>query len=162
MKLADYSAGIAVSSSLAVALVLTLLPLPVWAGPWKPAWVALALIYWCMAVPLRIGVGTGWGLGILLDIHSGTLLGQHALGLSVVAYFSHRLHQQVRVLPLWQQGLSVFVLVLVQNVITLWINGIQGRPVDGMAFLSAPITSMLLWPWVFIILRDVRRRYRVH
>ena len=35
---------------------------------------------------------------------TGTLLGQHALGLTVVAWVAHHTHRRVRVLPLWRQG----------------------------------------------------------
>lgn len=147
--------------SILTALVLTALPTPGWAAVWQPAWVALVLIYWCMAAPGRVGVGIGWVLGLVLDIHMGTLLGQHALGLSVMAYLAYYLHQRVRVHPLWQQGLTVFGLVMVYNTITLWINGIQGRPVEFHAYLASPLVSMIIWPWVFIILRDLARRYNV-
>ena len=147
--------------SILTAFVFTALPTPGWAAVWQPAWVALVLIYWCMAVPARVGVGIGWLLGLVLDIHMGTLLGQHALALSLMAYLTYYLHQRVRVHPLWQQGLTVFGLVLVYNTITLWINGIQGRPTDFHAYLASPLISMIIWPWVFIILRDLAHRYNV-
>ncbi len=144
-----------------VALALTALPMPAWAVLWRPAWVALVLVYWCMALPSRVGVATGWLLGLLLDVLSGTLLGQHALGLSVIAFITHQSHRWVRVLPLWQQGLSVFVLIFLYEVVVLWVNGIQGRAVEATAFWAAPLTSTVLWPWVFVILRDLRRMARV-
>ncbi len=162
MKLRTHHGGWAVVVSMLAALMLTTLPVPPWAAPWRPAWMALVLIYWCMAVPVRVGVGVGWILGIVLDISTGTLLGQHAFGLSIVAYTTHKLHQRVRVLPLWQQGLSVFGLILTYNMLELWINGVRGNPAGIMAYWTSPLTSMILWPWVFIILRDVRRRYRVY
>ena len=147
--------------SVLAAFVLTALPTPGWVAVWQPAWVALVLIYWCMAVPARVSVGIGWVLGLALDIHLGTLFGQHALGLSILAYLACYLHQRVRVHPLWRQGLTVFGLVLIYNTLTLWINGIQGRPVEVYAYLASPLVSMIIWPWVYIILRDFRRRYNV-
>ena len=161
MTLSPLRGGWIIAISIGVALILTALPTPGWAVAWRPAWVALVLIYWCMAIPERVGVGIGWLLGLVLDIHMGTLLGQHALGLSVMAYITHYLHQRVRVLPLWQQGMTVFGLVLVYNTLTLWINGVQGRPVELNAYWGSPLVSMILWPWIFVILRDVRRRFRV-
>lgn len=147
--------------SFLVALILSALPMPEWSAQWRPAWVALVLVYWCMAAPARVGVATGWLAGLLLDVLSGTLLGQHALGLSVIAFITHQSHQRIRVLPIWQQGLSVFALIFVYQVLLLWINGIQGLHVSGIAYWSSPLMSMVLWPWVFVVLRDVRRRYRV-
>jgi len=147
--------------SFVVALMLTALPMPVWAALWRPAWVALVLVYWCMAAPRYAGIVMGWVLGLFLDVLAGTLLGQHALALAVVAFVVHRFHRQVRVLPLWQQGVGVFGLVFLYQVLILWITGIRGIPVLASAYWSSPLVSMLLWPWVFIVLRDVRRRYQV-
>lgn len=153
--------GIVIAASFVVALMLTALPMPDWASLWRPAWVALVLIYWCMAVPSRDGVLVGWIVGLLLDVMSGTLLGQHALALAVTAFIAHKLHRRVRVLPVWQQGVTVFGLVFVFQALVLWINGIKGMPVTLAAYLAAPLVSMLLWPWVFVVLRDARRRFRV-
>ena len=161
MTISARSASVAVALSFLVALMLTALPMPTWTAIWRPAWVSLVLIYWCMAVPGRTGVFIGFFLGLLLDVLAGTLLGQHALALSVVAFVAHRFHRQVRVLPLWQQGVSVFGLVFVYQALILWINGIQGMPVMASAYWASPLVSMILWPWVFVVLRDVRRRYQV-
>jgi len=150
-----------IAVSLVVALMLTVLPMPAWAALWRPAWVALVLIYWCMAAPGHTGVVMGSVLGLFLDVLSGTLLGQHALALAVVAFVAHRSHRQVRVFPLWQQCVSVFALVFLYQALILWITGIQGMPVVAAAYWSSPLVSMFLWPWVFIVLRDVRRRYQV-
>jgi rod shape-determining protein MreD len=144
-----------------LALMLTALPMPDWAALWRPAWVALVLIYWCMALPSRAGVFMGWSVGLLLDVMTGTLLGQHALALGVTAFIAHKLHRRVRVLPIWQQGVTVFGLVFVFQALVLWINGIKGMPVSLVAYLAAPLVSMLLWPWIFVVLRDARRRFDV-
>ena len=151
-----------IAFSFVVALMLTALPMPEWAILWRPAWVALVLIYWCMALPGRAGVLVGWSVGMLMDVMAGTLLGQHALALAIVAFIAHKMHRRVRVLPLWQQGLTVFGLVFVFQALVLWINGIKGMPVSVSAYLAAPLVSMLLWPWVFVLLRDTRRRFSIN
>ena len=38
-----------------IALLLTVIPLPDWARYLRPDWVGLVLIYWCMALPDRVG-----------------------------------------------------------------------------------------------------------
>jgi hypothetical protein len=45
-----HGSGIIVISFI-VAIMLTAMPLPEWAINWRPAWVAMVLIYWCMALP---------------------------------------------------------------------------------------------------------------
>ena len=135
--------------------------MPESAANWRPAWVALVLVYWCMATPERVGVVVGWTAGLLLDVMTGTLLGQHALALSVLAYVAHHAHRRVRVLPLWRQGITVFVLLFVYQALVLWSNGIRGLPVTAFAYWTSPLVSTLLWPWIFVVLRVVRRRYAV-
>ena len=150
-----------ITATFVLALILTALPMPESAAIWRPAWVALVLVYWCMAVPDRVGVIVGWTAGLLLDVMSGTLLGQHALGLGIVAYVTHRAHRRVRVLPLWRQGITIFVLIFLYQALVLWSNGIRGIPVTAPAYWTSPLVSMFLWPWVFVVLRVVRRRYDV-
>src|SRR3990170_7781632 len=90
--------------SFIVALMLTAMPLPEWAVNWRPAWVAMVLIYWCMALPDRVGIGISWTLGLLLDVQQGTVLGQNALGLAVIAFITLKSRQRLRVFPLVQQA----------------------------------------------------------
>ena len=65
--------------TLCIAMLLMILPMPEWARPFRPQWVTLTLIYWAIALPHRVGVGSGFLAGIALDVLTGTLLGQHAL-----------------------------------------------------------------------------------
>jgi len=150
-----------IPASFVMALLLTALPMPEAAANWRPAWVALVLVYWCMAAPEQVGVMVGWTVGLLLDVMTGTLLGQHALGLSVLAYVAQHTHRRVRVLPLWRQGITIFVLVFLYQALLLWSNGIRGLPVEAPAYWTSPLVSMLLWPWIFVVLRVIRRRYAV-
>lgn len=161
MTLARHHGGWIIWTSFIAALMLTMLPLPRWADLFRPEWVALVLIYWCLALPERVGVGIGWGMGILVDVVKGTLLGQNALALAVVAYLTLRLHQRIRVYPLWQQALFVLVLVALDQMLVLWVKGIIGRPPGTWLYWLPSFTSMLLWPWVFLILRDMRRQFQV-
>ena len=147
--------------SLAVALVLTILPVPDWAEELRPQWVALTLVYWCLALPDRVGVLWAWSAGLVLDVTAGTLLGQHALSLSVVAYLVVELHPRIRIFPLWQQAVSVWVLLLVERLLSLWVIGATGQPTPTLWYWAPTFVGMLLWPWMFIVLRDVRRRFRV-
>lgn len=147
--------------TLLVALTLEIMPLPDWATPFRPQWLLLVLIYWCMALPSRVGVGFGWVSGIMLDILTGALLGQHALGISIVAYITLKLHQRTRVLPLYQQALTVLLLLLVERLITIWVIGAVGYPAPTLWYWAAPLVGMLLWPWIYVVLRDIRRRFRV-
>lgn len=97
----------------------------------------------------------------MLDVLNGTLLGEHALALTVVIYIVSRMHTRLRMFPLIQQGLSVFLLVLVYLFILFCIQGFIGELPRDWLYWTSSITSMLLWPWVSSILRDCQLRFKV-
>ena len=144
--------------SLVVALILTILPLPDWVQIYRPNWVALVLIYWSMALPKRVGLWFAFFTGIILDTSQGTLLGQHTLALVLIIFINMNFYQRIRVLALAQQSIYVFVLLLINQLIIAWIEGIMGRPTPILTFFGAPFIGMLIWPWVFVVLRDIRRK----
>lgn len=161
MTVIRHNGGWVIVLSFLAAMTLSILPLPEWARPFRPDWVALVLLYWCMALPQRVGVGTAWGIGLLMDALTTSLLGQHALGFALAVYLALRFHQQIRVFPLWQQALSVLVLLSIKQLPLLWVAGILGRPIHGLTVWLPPLMGTILWPWIFVILRDVRRRFHV-
>lgn len=147
--------------SLLIAIILTLLPMPDWTVWLRPAWVLLVLIYWTTALPHRVNVGTAWIAGLCLDVLNGTLLGEHALAFSLVVYFAIRIHSRFRMFPLIQQGLFIFLFVLLYQFILYCIQGFIGEPPNNWLYWSSSLTSMVLWPWISVIMNDCRRRFRV-
>ncbi len=143
--------------TLLAALILMLIPLPDWAGPWRPDWLAITLIYWCMARPEHLGVGIAWLLGLLVDVVYGTLLGQYALGFAILAFITIRFHTRARNYPIHQQAIFVGVTLLPYMSILLWIQGVQGEDPKSWTYWAPVLTSMLLWPVVYNVLRAVRR-----
>ena len=140
-------------TSFAVAFVLTIVPLPEEIEAFRPEWVALAVIYWALAQPQSVGVGIAWIIGLLLDIVHGAVFGQHALGMIFVAYIVTYLHQRIRAYPLWQQLLSVLMLIIIYKLLLLWIFGVIGRSIDVLIYWLSVMTSVVLWPWLASILR---------
>jgi len=152
---------VAVTITFLAALVLTITPLPEWARYLRPDFVTMVLIYWCLAMPERIGVGIAWTMGLLVDTLTGTLLGQNALGMSVVAYLTLGLYQRIRLFPLWQQSLFVWALLVIHQTLDLWINGIIGRPNHTWKYWVPSVLGMLMWPLIFKLLRGIRRQYQL-
>jgi len=143
------------------AFMLAIMPLPEWAVEFRPDWVTLVLIYWAMAVPSRIGVTIAWFAGLFLDVSYGTLMGQHAIGMVLVIYVIHIQHQRLRVASLMQQAIVIFILLLIKQLLTLWVDGMLGRAPDSWFYFMPTLTSTLLWPWTYLIMRDLRRKFGV-
>jgi rod shape-determining protein MreD len=153
--------GVIVATFL-LALVLTVAPLPDWLRPVRPDWVGLVLIYWCLALPDRVGVGTGWFAGLLVDLLTGTLLGQHAMALAVIAWLTLRLHQRIRLFPVLQQALIILVLLVLHQLLALWVDRFIGRPGPPWYYWTPSLLGMLLWPLIYVALRGLRRSFSVN
>ncbi len=161
MTLARRHGGAIIIFSFIVALLLTTIPLPDGLRPYRPDWVGLVLIYWCLAVPDRVNVGYGWVTGLLMDVLTGTLLGQHALSLTLMAYLTVKLHQRIRLYPMWQQSLTVLLLLTLHQLLTMWVHGITGQPSHGWFYWLPSFIGMALWPFVYQFLRTLRRQFSV-
>ena len=147
--------GVWILLSMIIALILDSIDLPSWLERGWPSWLALCVIYWCVQRPQHFGIGSAWVFGLMLDAAQGTLLGQHALALSIVAYLSVRSHRRLRLFPLWQQTISVLFFVAIQMLILLWINGMLGYPPRDVWFILPVLTTLLAWPLVAIVLREL-------
>ena len=79
----------------------------------------------------------------------------------VLAFLTLKLHLQLRMFPRWQQAVSVLVLIATNHLLILWIKSLVGQSPASWTYWTPSIVSMLIWPWLFVILRDVRRRWHV-
>ena len=141
-----------------LALLAELLPLPAALQPLRPAWTTMVVIYWSLMWPGRFGVISAFVVGLLIDVAHGGLLGQHAMSLSLVAYLVVKLHQQLRVFPLWQLSLSVFVLMILEASVLLWIDGATGQGELGPGRWGPVVVAGVLWPVVMAAMDRLRER----
>jgi len=147
--------------SFIVALMLSALPIAEQVQWWRPEWVLMILIYWLVALPERVGLGTAWTLGILTDALEGSLLGLNALALTIAAYITLLTYQRIRMFTVLQQAALVFALAAMHQLMNHWIKGILGLSVQNVMFLIPALVSALIWPVVFVMLRGVRRQFGV-
>lgn len=144
-----------------LALVLSIIPLPTALEPWRPEWTVLVLIYWSLALPERVGVGIAWVIGLFQDVLAATPLGAHALGFALAAYLTIQLYQRIRNVPVWQQAITVLLVLLLVRATLLLAYGLVGNPIGDWQFWLPAISGTLAWPLVFWLLRFLRRYYRV-
>ncbi|MCH9003815.1 MAG: rod shape-determining protein MreD [Proteobacteria bacterium] len=144
--------------SLIFGLMLTIMPLPGAAESFRPDWLALLVIFWTMQLPRTWSVGTAWIIGIVLDVSQGTLLGQHALTLCVVAFVTVRFHLLMRVFPLPQMTATVLPLLALYQFLLFWINGVAGIDAPSVTYWGPVISGTLVWPVVMMFLSGMRYR----
>lgn len=149
-------------TSLLVALLLTLAPTPDWYQALfanvnlRPLWLLPVCFYWAIALPQRFSVGSAWLFGLLVDITGGGLLGRHTLGLVLAVWISQRFYLQLRQFPLGQQAFVLGLLALVQQLSLLWIDGATGVLSQPVHYFTPILTTMLVWPFLFPLLRKLR------
>lgn len=146
-----------------IAYLLAIVPLPDWAMNFRPEWVPLVLMYWVMALPYRVGIGSAWVAGLVLDILEGSAMGLNAMGMVIIAYVTLSLHQRLRMFSLIQQSALVFALVGLNLLLTHWLQIVTGQTVaSSLYFLLAALVSAIIWPSLFQLLRHIRRSFDVH
>lgn len=155
------SGRLSVIVTIIIALMLMVVPLPDAAEPFRPDWVTLTLIYWAMTMPRTWSIGSAWIVGIVLDVAQGTLLGQHALALSVVVFVTVKVHLLVRVFPMQQLAATVFALLALYQFLLFWINGVAGVDAPAIAYWAPVLSGTILWPVVSMFLRGVSSRVQL-
>lgn len=142
--------------TLALALLFNLLP---WGGiAGVPDLTATVLAFWCIHQPRRIGIGIAWTLGLLLDVGNGALLGQFALGYSVLAFLAFAVHRRILWFPPWQQALHVLLLLLLTQMLMLVIRIAAGADFPGWSYFAGSFICAALWPVLSFLLLLPQRR----
>lgn len=131
-----------------LALAATVVPLPEPIEPFRPDFVALTVLWFCLLSPRLLGLSYAWIAGLALDGTTGVLLGQHALTLTLIAYVACKLRLQIRAFPALQQSAVILALLWLNEFLLFWIDGIAGHAItDWRRWITVPV-SAALWPLV--------------
>ncbi|UXZ55195.1 rod shape-determining protein MreD [Halomonas sp. 7T] len=144
--------------SFLLALCLQVMPLADGWQVYRPEWIGLILVYWCMRAPSRVGVFHGFVIGILMDLIEGSLLGQHAAILSLLAFLCALVYPRFRTYSLVQQSVLVLILLGIVQLIEQWLRTLTGDFSIHLSFLIPSMISALLWPWLATMLLSLERR----
>ena len=123
-----------------VAFVLEIMPWPNDFQGYRPTWVVLVLLYWALALPDKVSVGTAFVVGIIWDLVVGSILGIHAL----------------------VQSLLVMLYVILIRFMIFFIEMVLNNAEFNNQQIVGAIISGILWPWVFLLMRQVRHQLRLH
>lgn len=125
---------------------------------WAPDIMAVTLVFWAVHQPLRVSVGAAFAIGLLADVHHGSLLGQHALAYTVMAYLAVFIHRRLLWFNLRTQTLHVLPLFAVAHLVQWLVRAIAGDGWGHWSLLLAPALEALLWPLATILLLAPQRR----
>jgi rod shape-determining protein MreD len=137
--------------TLLVAFALNVVPLG--RVPAMPDFLALVLVFWNVHQPRRVGIGAAFVFGLMMDVHSGSVLGQHALAYSLLSFFAITIHRRLLWFTVPSQAVQILPLFMAAHAVSLVVRLIAGGMFPGWTLLLAPLAEALLWPvagWVLL------------
>lgn len=145
-----------IAFSLIVAFLLNLMPWGQMVG--VPDFVALALVFWNIHQPRKVGISVAFMMGLLMDVNEATLLGENALAYTLLSYFAIMIHRRVLWFPLRTQALHVLPLMLLAQAVQLVVQLLVTGKSPTWFYFSESLVSALLWPVVSLLLLAPQRR----
>ena len=150
-----------IAVTILLALVLSIIPLPIDAKAYRPDWLLIVLLYWSLALPHRVNVGVAWLSGLILDVLLGSVLGLHAMVMALTVYICATNYQKIRNFSVGQQALIVSLFSALTNLMIFWVERFISNAYFSPSYLWPVVTTMVMWPWAFFVLRKLRRQFRV-
>jgi rod shape-determining protein MreD len=142
--------------SLLIALGLQFFPLWPSLSNGRPLWIPLVLGYWALYGPNVSVVGAAALLGLACDTLQDAPLGQHVLGLTLLAYTLIRLRPVLGLYPIWQVTLLLLPIWLLYTLLMFVLDGMARHPSSLLGRLLPAATSLLAWPLVMVVLEMLR------
>jgi rod shape-determining protein MreD len=144
--------------SVIVSLVLSISLFPEGWFEFRPEWLGLIVFYWYVRAQAQFGILFAWCLGLLLDTLEATPLGVNALGMGLIAFLVLTIHQRLRMYPMPQQCLMVFLLLGINQMLVHFLKQMFGGEDAGFSYLWPALTSALVWPVFSILMDNINRK----
>jgi rod shape-determining protein MreD len=131
---------------------------PLGRQPAMPDLLALALVFWNVHQSRRVGVGLAFAFGLLMDVHDGAVLGQHALAYTLLSFFAVTVHRRLLWFSVPAQAVQILPLFVAAHAVSVLVRLLAGSMFPGWQVLLAPLFEALLWPLACGLLLAPQRR----
>lgn len=145
-----------IAFSLLAAFLMNLFPWGSWG--WVPDFVALTLVFWSIYQPRKVGIGIAFLMGLVMDVHSASLLGENALAYTLLSYFAITIHRRVLWFSPSVQAMHVLPLLLVMQVVQVLVQLAVSGKTPGWTYFVQSFVATAVWPIVCWLLLAPQRR----
>jgi rod shape-determining protein MreD len=125
---------------------------------WAPDLLAIVLIFWTVHQTNRVGIGAAFIFGVLMDVHQGSVMGQHALAYIILSFCATAIHRRMLWFGLRGQALQLLPLFVLAHLVAWVLRLLAGGTSPGWGLLLAPVLQSLLWPLVSLLLFTPQHR----
>ncbi|GHX67545.1 rod shape-determining protein MreD [Vibrio cholerae] len=161
MLSSDIKGRMVILASFLLALILQTIPWPGTLDLFRPPWLLLVCCYWVLALPHRVNVGSALVMGLLWDLLLGSTLGIRGMMMSIIIYLVAMNFLVLRNMALWQQAIVIGLLSMGLEVLIFCGEYLLQNVTFNPLSLWSGVIACILWPWLFLLLRRVRRHWHV-
>ncbi|WP_020183168.1 MULTISPECIES: rod shape-determining protein MreD [unclassified Methylotenera] len=137
--------------TLIVALTFQLYP---WSGQGvilRPDFLLVITLYWVVRAPHLCNVGVAWFAGLIVDLSTGSLLGQHALAFAFTAFLALLYQRRLVLFNRWQLSVYLFALLFVERTLVLILKLFADNENPGLSYFWPVLTSIILWQFMVLM-----------
>lgn len=134
-----------IAITMVIALIFQLYP---WSGTGvtlRPDFLLVVSLYWLLRMPNVVNIGVIWLAGLMVDLSTGSLIGQHALSYAITGFLALLFQRRIVLFNKWQLASYVLVLIFINRVIVLGLKLFADNENPGLVYFLPVLTSMLLW-----------------
>lgn len=139
--------------TLTLAVLLEQLPWSGWALVVRPDFVLVGVLFWALHQPARIGFGTAFVLGLLVDFQDGAVFGQHAIAYAIGVYLVLYLRLRLLQFDPHRQAAQLFPILLGVQTVVLLVGWLAVNPPAGLSILIPVLGSTVLWYLIALFVR---------
>lgn len=128
----------------------------------SPAWIVVFLIFWVGDNRGPVGISIAWCFGILIDVWSGSALGQNALLFILISFFIKFAYNDFRELGILNQALIVMMIVFIYKILNATLSFGPGILLDisSILYLGTAASSAVLWVLISVVVAIGRQQTR--
>lgn len=136
---------------LVIALALTIVPLPSLIAKCRPNFVLLIVLYMQCCIPVYFRITWVFMLGILLDVLTAAMIGQHPLGFVITSWVATTKPSNFKYYSILQQMIVIFLYCMLYQFLISLVDLFFGINVNIYESLCIVLLSVAFWPILGII-----------
>ena len=132
--------------ALFIALVLTIIPLPMLIMGFRPPWVLIFVLYIQFYLPNYFNIAVLLLLGLCLDVLLSTAIGEHPFALILTTWIASGKARRFSFFSMGQQMMLVAVLCLLYELIIYFLDALMGYSTNLWMVAGTTLISLFFWP----------------